>query len=263
MIDCIARLVQQRLSPSAMYLKYLHSWSMLPGQSLIDGGVRREDLVSLAPKTGQLEKMMSRGRPAQLRPRGGQSAKQRGKGGATPSRDPKPVARQQRPSQRGESGGSSSNATLEQVEEISGGWTKLKSWSDRCDHLERLTSAVRENPKAVVSKLFVVMDVYSTGVSDGNSKVAALALQSMSRIIPLFGSAIAKVLHLVMPPLCKVAGSSSSQIQELCSDFLDRVASAIPPAQGVVAFTNSVDKSVSRTFDVTVLDLDLSAVDVR
>lgn len=228
-------------------------------QALIDGGVSAETLKTLSPGTGRIDKALSRSRPARLAiasldrldsNTGGQAKTSGTARGRKSSK--KATPRRQRQSQNGNGTGGekegqqnirgNAKATLARVEEISKAWLKLKDWQKRVQHLHDLTAVVRGCPQAVLPKIFVVVDVYQAGMADGNSKVAAVALQSLTVVIPLFGTTLAKVLHLLMQPLCNVAATRNSNMYELCGGVLDAIVSTIPTAQAVMALTHSMGK---------------------
>ena len=170
-------------------------------QVLLDTGTSREQLISLAPN-GKLEKMFSKGRPPRLKiavevngggngrghssthssynNNGSPHTSSTNRGPATSSsaavsrrqssdsKDSSTGARKQtqnrRRTQNGASASASASAVLAEVEMISKSWVRLSAWDERCEHLTRLTAAVKSNPKGVVAKLFVVMDVYQVGM---------------------------------------------------------------------------------------------------
>ena len=55
-------------------------------------------------------------------------------------------------------------------------------------------------------------------MTDGNSNVSALALKSLVEVMPLFGGALVKVMHVLMPPLCQAAGGNNQSIFQLCEE---------------------------------------------
>lgn len=230
--------------------------------TLIDGGIPKQELLSSAPTNGQLQKMLAKGRPVfEIPGRNNKSNYFSQPNGIHQTPGKKTIPRSSRvdgdrnlnidnnakykKSEKAKPGRNvrrTLNAVTAKIEEISKAWVNLNSWRERLENLIELTELVKSNPSAIQSKLFVTMDLYRAAISDGNLKVSAKAVELLTEIIPLFGPAISKVLHLLMPLFCQVAGARQSNMQELCRKLLVAIFSLITPAQGIVALGNSVDK---------------------
>jgi hypothetical protein len=86
-------------------------------------------------------------------------------------------------------------------------------WRERSEGIKELEKAIGAKwHRGLASHTVTVFDSLVMRLNDGNSKVNVLALQSLSRILPMVGESAVAVLNTLVPALAANLGSTNSGI---------------------------------------------------
>ena len=113
-------------------------------------------------------------------------------------------------------------------------------WRKRHNALQQLTDLIVDHPEVMEAQLFKLMDHFLTGLSDGNSKVNIRALESLCRVIPAIGDLTARVLHLLMPPLCKYLGSGNTNTKKYSQQVVKAIVNNVTVKDTALALSKAL-----------------------
>ena len=96
-----------------------------------------------------------------------------------------------------------------------------KDWRERSEGIKELERAIGMKwHRGMAAHSVAVFDAMVQRLRDGNSKVNVLALQSLSRMLPLVGESVVPVLNTLVPALGTNLGATNSNISSAAVDCM-------------------------------------------
>ena len=102
---------------------------------------------------------------------------------------------------------------------------RVEDWKRRMEAVESMVQMIIQRPDEFLDRHAMqrLFDVFLDRCRDGNAKVTLLALESLSKIIPILRNALDPVITLLVPVVANQMISSSGPIRKAANEAMDKL----------------------------------------